>query len=80
MTRLFLRLAAILVVCVLGILFATQSFGTIPQGASVGADSTVAVAPPVPVSWGGVSILLTGAVILLARPRRRALPETETEQ
>jgi len=70
MRRTAIRLLTILAVCLIGILFAAQGFGTPPQPAGAAAP---AAAPIVPIDYGLAGMVLAGLVVLLARPRRRVV-------
>ncbi len=56
----------------MGILFAAQSFGTAED-----ASATAGPAVAVEMDWALVGVLVSGALIILVRPRRRIEADTE---
>jgi hypothetical protein len=77
MHRTAIRLLAALAVCLIGILFAAQGFGTQPQQAGTEAP---AATPMVAMDWGLAVIVLGGGVLLLARPRRRTVADDAADR
>ena len=79
----FVRSTVLIVVLILGICFAAQSFGKIHPGTSTSvttSESQVNVASPPRIEWSVAGMLATGILIVLLCPRHRAVVSEENEK